>query len=350
MAQAIEELLKDPNELSEEGLSWSKEVGMAFVLPRAALQCVPLAANEPRDGLQRTASFVSMPKASPKLIVAPAGPCGFGVFATERIASGERLGEYTGEIRSYDVWCEEIKALKMRRRNSDASSPFIREELYAAWAGSGPAEKGVVIDAFHKGNLMRFINCSCKPNCSFKSVSAPREAHGRLQVTTLRAIAAGEQLSVDYGWYHDPATLEDIRKEAVVAYLLDLPKLQALRLPDPVANEADSEAVQLVAESLKEARGRPGLRRRPHGFLAGLLDSEALARFLESGKHFSEATTYRTIPEPVWLLYEVLGGERVGIPCRCGSDASLNSSGRCSGIIGRPLQVNFTGRDSDDER
>ena len=29
---------------------WSKEVGMAFVLPRAALQCVPLAANEPRDG------------------------------------------------------------------------------------------------------------------------------------------------------------------------------------------------------------------------------------------------------------------------------------------------------------
>ncbi|CAE7481780.1 ASHH4 [Symbiodinium natans] len=345
MAQAIQQILNDPDELSEEGMSWSRQVGLAFIIPRAALQCVPLAANEPRDGLQRTATFVRLPDASPKLVVAPAGPCGFGVFATTRISSNERLGEYTGEIRSYDIWCEEIKALKIRRRNSDASSPFIREELYAAWAGSGLAEKGVVIDAYHKGNLMRFINCSCKPNCSFKSVSAPREPHGRLQVTTLRAIEAGEQLSVDYGWYHDPATLDDIRKEAVAAYTSDLPHLQALQLSDPEPGEGDSEAVQLVAEALKEARGRPGLRRRPHSFLAGLLDSEALARFLESGKRFSEATTYRAIPDPVWLLYEVLGAERVGIACRCGADPSLNSSGRCAGIIGRPLQVNFAGRD-----
>eukprot|EP00439_Symbiodinium_sp_Y106_P084074 s383_g24.t2 len=348
MAQAIKEILNDEEGLSEEGSSWSKEVGLAFVLPRAALQCVPLAANEPRDGLHRTATFVRIPNASSKLVVAPAGPCGFGVFATARISSGERLGEYTGEIRRYDIWCDEIKALKVKRRNSDASSPFIREELYAAWAGSGPAEKGVVIDAYHQGNLMRFINCSCKPNCSFKSVSAQGEPHGRLQVNALRAIEVGEQLSVDYGWYHDPATLDDIRKEAVAVYSSDLPLLQALQLPDPVIGDDASEAVQLVAEALKEARGRPGLRRRPHNFLAGMLDSEALARFLESGKRFSEAATYREIPDPVWLLYEVLGAERVGIPCRCGSDPSLNSGGRCSGIIGRPLQVNFTGRDSDD--
>lgn len=345
MTQAIKEILQDEEGLSEEGLSWSKEVGLAFVLPRAALQCVPLAANEPRDGLHRTATFVRIPDASSKLVVAPAGPCGFGVYATARISSGERLGEYTGEIRRYDIWCDEIKALKVKRRNSDASSPFIREELYAAWAGSGPAEKGVVIDAYHKGNLMRFINCSCKPNCSFKSVCAQGEPHGRLQVNALRAIEVGEQLSVDYGWYHDPATLEDIRKEAVAVYSSDLPQLQALQLPEPVIGDDASEAVQLVAEALKEARGRPGLRRRPHNFLAGMLDSEALARFLESGKRFSEAATYRAIPDPVWLLYEVLGAERVGIPCRCGSDPSLNSSGRCSGIIGRPLQVNFTGRD-----
>ncbi|CAE7945895.1 unnamed protein product [Symbiodinium sp. KB8] len=241
--------------------------------------------------------------------------------ATARISSGERLGrlvrdqlrakkgEYTGEIRRYDIWCDEIKALKVKRRNSDASSPFIREELYAAWAGSGPAEKGVVIDAYHKGNLMRFINCSCKPNCSFKSATrryAPKES----LTNALRAIEVGEQLSVDYGWYHDPATLEDIRKEAVAVYSSDLPQLQALQLPEPVIGDDASEAVQLVAEALKEARGRPGLRRRPHNFLAGMLDSEALARFLESGKRFSEAATYRAIPDPVWLLYEVLGAER----------------------------------------
>ena len=53
------------------------------------------------------------------------------------------------------------------------------------------------------------------------------EKHGRLVVVATRDIAAYEQLSVDYGWYFDPATLEEVRNEAAKAYNEDLSHLQA---------------------------------------------------------------------------------------------------------------------------
>ena len=92
-----------------------------------------------------------MPSTHEALFVAPAC-CGHGLYCAKGLSKGERLGEYTGQTRRYDLWCQEIKALKASRGRE--VSPFIEEELYAAWAGAGEKNEGVVIDAYAKGNAM----------------------------------------------------------------------------------------------------------------------------------------------------------------------------------------------------
>merc|ERR1740129_2707746 len=139
---------------------------------------------------------------------------------------------------------------------------------------------------------MRFINCSCKPNCTFKLFGAGIQKHSRLRVVTLREIKPWEQLSVDYGWYFDDATLEDVRSQAVLAYNRDLPAIQALRDALPNEGKADglqcapegaSEAVRVLFEALREARGPPlPLRSEPRSFLRRYVDSEVLAKLLEA--------------------------------------------------------------------
>lgn len=62
---------------------------------------------------------------------------------------------------------------------------------------------------------------------------------------------------------------------------------------------------------------------------------EEVVAFLEQG--------LTDIPLVVWPLYEVVGAERVGIPCRCGVGPSLNAKGACSGIIARPMQSKCDG-------
>lgn len=334
---------------SDEGLRWCQEVGLSLLLPTEALNCKPVNKSIGRDGLSASTAGGPPLPTHRGLLVAPSPPCGFGVFATCKLQKGEKLGEYTGEIRSYDVWLAEIKDRKVKARGSHSNSPFIREELYAAWSGMGPRSAGVVVDAFEYGNTMRFVNCSCKPNCSFKNFGTSCEQHSRLHVVPTRDIEIWEQLSVDYGWYSDPPTLEAVRDEATFAYTKDLPDLQRLQhlasgSTDP-CQSACSEAVQTLIEALC---GTPSSS-LSKGFLRRFCDEKQLRRFLEDGGRFEQAADYSQIPEPVWFLYEVVGGERVGISCRCGLDPSLNKSGLCSGIIGRPLQADHSGRDEEEE-
>lgn len=357
---AVDRILEDATLLSEEGFEWSKEVGLFHVLPREAMQAKPIKTSVPQDGLLASTAGGKLAPTHPSLLVGPAPPCGFGVFACSLLLKGTKLGEYVGEIRRYDIWCEEIKARKVAARGTDASAPFIFEELYAAWAGPGPGNIGVVVDAHACGNTMRFINCSCSPNCTFKSLTAGSQGHWRLEVETLRDIKPWEQLSVDYGWYFDEPTREDIQLQAMKAYKEDFPHLA--ELPDLLAElsrgqEAEeqaentspySEAVEVLREALAEAR-RPCRKPRvkPASFYRRYVDPETLATFFERGGRLEAAATFREIPEQVWFLYEVVGAERVGVPCRCALDPSLNALGRCSGIIGRPMQAKCSGRDAE---
>jgi hypothetical protein len=301
--------------------------------------------------------------------VAPAPPCGFGVFTTVKLRKGQKLGEYVGEVRDYGVWVKEIEGRKIAARGSNASAPFIIEELYAAWTGSGPNGAGVVVDAHAAGNAIRFINCSCVANCTFRPFGEGSEKHHRLEVVTLRDIEPLEQLSVDYGWYFDPATLDEVREQAMQAYNEDRDAIACLcgmlkphspssgyssggatggltatggELPATSA----SDAVNVLTSALREGQGASSC----HNFFRRFVEPQRVADFLErleaqGGSSLPEAESYNDIPEAVWALYEVIGATRVGIPCRCALEPSLNASGNCSGIIGRPLQRELGGRD-----
>merc|ERR1712232_133973 len=147
------------------------------------------------------------------------------------------------------------KERKRKARGQYINAPFIPEELYAAWTGSGPAGAGVVLDAFHAGNTMRFINCSCNGNCEFKDFGEGVQGHGRICVMAMRNIEPWEQLSVDYGWYHDRATHEEIVAQALDAYETDAKDLNALAggltsQAQAVLQTTSSAAVRAVAATL----------------------------------------------------------------------------------------------------
>ena len=105
------------------------------------------------------------------------GVHGKGVFAVQDIAEGEPIIEYTGEIIS---WQE-----AQDRHPHDPAQPNHTFYFHV--------DEDRVIDANYGGNSSRWINHSCDPNCFAD------EQGGRIFITALRNIRAGEELSYDYG-------------------------------------------------------------------------------------------------------------------------------------------------------
>ena len=100
---------------------------------------------------------------------------GWGVFACEPIAKNKRIVHYAGE--------------KVSHRES-----LTREERYLRggeiWCFK--LNNRWVIDAGVGGNIARFINHSCAPNCYAHIVD------GTIWIRAARTIAAGEELTYDY--------------------------------------------------------------------------------------------------------------------------------------------------------
>ena len=100
---------------------------------------------------------------------------GSGVFALEPINKNRRIIEYAGEL-----------------VRNDESEP--REERYLAegciWVFR--VNRTWSRDAAIGGNLARFINHSCKPNCWFEIVGTT------IWIRAARAIRRGEELTYDY--------------------------------------------------------------------------------------------------------------------------------------------------------
>eukprot|EP00927_Polykrikos_kofoidii_P074487 TRINITY_DN70488_c0_g1_i1.p1 TRINITY_DN70488_c0_g1~~TRINITY_DN70488_c0_g1_i1.p1 ORF type:complete len:429 (+),score=53.69 TRINITY_DN70488_c0_g1_i1:74-1360(+) len=347
--------------LTMDGFAWSKHVGLNFVLPQDALRgCAAMSSCRGRDGLVPSDVGGPCRPTHHGLLVAPTPPIGFGVFATEKLPRAAVLGEYVGELRDYSVWVEEIRVRKLDARGTDASAPYIPEELYAAWTGSGPSGAGVVVDASTAGNALRFVNCSCSPNCTFCSMGMGSQGHCRLQLVTKRVVEPWEQLSVDYSWYFDDLTRQDIRAQALEAYNTDRSAIVAVlsslcgqaasdaaTSPESVSDEGQySEAVDVLRFAVRQVRGLPSGNAAAM-FLMRFVDPEAVAILGESSFEacVPKARSFQEIPDAVWPLYEVVGAGRVGIQCRCGLDPSLNQRGLCSGIIGRPLQSKCSGRE-----
>ena len=57
-------------------------------------------------------------------------------------------------------------------------------------------DSNTIIDATHKGNMARFMNHCCDPNCYAKVVSVNKQKH--IIIFSNRQISAGEEIVYDY--------------------------------------------------------------------------------------------------------------------------------------------------------
>lgn len=119
------------------------------------------------------------------------GVHGKGVFALTDIDKGEIIIEYVGEV---ITWKEAL-----RRHPHDPKDPNHTFYFHI--------DKKHVIDALYGGNSSRWINHSCKPNCQ------PDEEEGRVFITAIRDIKAGEELSYDYGLVIDAPLTKKLKAE-----------------------------------------------------------------------------------------------------------------------------------------
>lgn len=105
----------------------------------------------------------------------------FGVFADEDIAADEMIVEYRGEL---------IENAMAEKREKEYEVAKIGSDYMFR------VDSDIVCDATKQGNVARFINASCEPNCYTKIV--PLDGTKRIVIYAKRDISAGEELSYDY--------------------------------------------------------------------------------------------------------------------------------------------------------
>ncbi|MCR5884023.1 SET domain-containing protein [Rhizobacter sp. J219] len=116
------------------------------------------------------------------LRVGPSAIDGQGVFAAEPIPARRKIGEVRGE----PISLQEAQA----RSRGQARIMLIAVSTRRA------------IDASQSSDALRFINHSCRPNASLKL------NQGRVEFYALRDIAAGEELTANYGQTHHQGRLQ----------------------------------------------------------------------------------------------------------------------------------------------
>lgn len=123
-----------------------------------------------------------MPKTAnlPRIVRKRSKMHGFGVFAAEPINKNRRIIDYAGEL----------------VRNSETT---VREERYleqgCIWVFrvNGRWSRDAAVD----GNIARFINHACRPNCWFEVVGTT------IWIRASRRISKGEELTYDYATVGD---------------------------------------------------------------------------------------------------------------------------------------------------
>lgn len=108
---------------------------------------------------------------------------GRGVYARVAIPAGYVIVEYRGErITKAESARRETARLGRRRRGGDGSTYAFR------------LNQRHDLDARRGGNISRFINHSCDPNCR------AHKERGRIWIIARRDIARGEEITFDYGY------------------------------------------------------------------------------------------------------------------------------------------------------
>ena len=112
---------------------------------------------------------------SPRIVRRRSKIVGWGVFAAERIPKNKRIIDYAGEL---------ISHAQSARRES--------RYLKAGRIWCFKVNRRWVRDAAVGGNIARFINHACKPNCYIQIVGRT------IWIRAARTIERGEELTYDY--------------------------------------------------------------------------------------------------------------------------------------------------------
>eukprot|EP01125_Pyxidicula_operculata_P021050 TRINITY_DN796_c0_g1_i4.p1 TRINITY_DN796_c0_g1~~TRINITY_DN796_c0_g1_i4.p1 ORF type:complete len:367 (-),score=53.23 TRINITY_DN796_c0_g1_i4:8-1108(-) len=108
------------------------------------------------------------------------GNKGFGVITKQDISAGQLVIEYVGEVMKIDRWFDRLD------EEVDTKKNFYFIAIDA----------NVGIDASAKGNIARFINHSCDPNCITEKWTVNGE--WRLGIFANRDIPKGTEVTYDY--------------------------------------------------------------------------------------------------------------------------------------------------------
>lgn len=114
--------------------------------------------------------------------------CGWGVRTKYPINKGSYISEYVGEIINNDY-------AELRGKQYDA-----RGRTYLFDLDFNDTDNRYTIDAAHYGNISRFINHSCEPNCALWAVwdNCLDPNLPKIVFFAIKKIKAGEELNLDY--------------------------------------------------------------------------------------------------------------------------------------------------------
>ncbi|EDV93184.1 GH19166 [Drosophila grimshawi] len=120
---------------------------------------------------------------SPRLEVVYMNERGFGLVCREAIAEGDFIIEYVGEV---------INHAEFQRRVAQKTND--RDENFYFLG----VEKDFIIDAGPKGNLARFMNHSCEPNCATQKWTV--NCINRVGLFAIKDIPENTELTFNYLW------------------------------------------------------------------------------------------------------------------------------------------------------
>jgi len=119
----------------------------------------------------------------PPLEVFRAGRKGWGLTPLRKLAQGQFVIEYVGEV---------VTEEESLRRREEYAAAGVRHMYFMSLSS------GELIDACQKGNISRFFNHSCEPNCEIQKWNVGGEV--RIGFFSLRDIEQGEELTFDYNF------------------------------------------------------------------------------------------------------------------------------------------------------
>ena len=118
---------------------------------------------------------------------------GTGIFATQDISKGNKVIEYIGEKIKKSEGDKRSERRINRYLNSKSTGSVYIFELNSKFD----------IDGSPRYNKARYINHSCNPNCEVDIKK------GRIWISSIKNIKAGEELTYDYGYEFDKDDYKD---------------------------------------------------------------------------------------------------------------------------------------------